>query len=474
MLASEAVGLVAAAMVAISPLAVYYSQEGRPYSLLILLITLVMAFFWEIVADRPRWWHWIGLTLATSLAFYTHQFAALVSIACGVYLLARFGIAAPRFRGWLLTQAIAALSCLPWVLFCIDLLRSGAGAAAFSKSRAGEWLWIPYTAFAYLFGFSLGPSLRELHLNHSASVIKPYLWWLVPMAAAGLWIGVVGLRQVLLPGRRPAGLLCLTWLLVPVALTLLTSRVTKMVYEVRYVSVSFPAFVLLFGVAALEVRRSLTTRIAWAVLAAGTAVSLANYYTNPRYFKEASREAAAFLAQHVASNDVVAATSLTAMRPLRFYGFDAPGDTYDFTPGIGGQDTDRVLASLERLKAGPARRIWSIEWRPWEGDPKGRMKQWLVRNATLLSERGWPEIEVREYQLEPKAPATITGAAPGAQHLDRQAVAGRARHVSKVAQMCRFISSLAKSRRAKTRRLQELRVRRRCFVTDTASRSRTL
>ena len=410
MFSSEAVGLVASALAAISPFTIYYSQEGRPYSLLIFLTLVIMLFFWEIVASQPKWWHWAGLTLATSLAFYTHQYAALVSVTCGLYLLIRVGIVDARFRAWLLTQTLAAVSCLPWALFTIDMVRSGSGTPV-PKERASELMWGPYTFFVYLFGFSLGPTLRELHWHQSATAIKPYLWLLIPMGIAGLWVGVACLRCALRPGRRQAGIFCLTWLLVPVGLALLMTHFTNMTYQVRYVAMSFPPFALLLGVAAVEARRSIPTRIALATLAAGMIVSFANYYTNSRYFKEASREAAAFLSQNVDSADVIATTSMTAIEPLRFYGFEAPHDTYDFAPTLGGNDTDRVLTSLEQLKEGPNRRIWLIEWRPWEGDPQGRLRQWLDRNAVPLLERAFPGIEVREYKLERKVPASTQSAA---------------------------------------------------------------
>lgn len=79
-------GLAAAGLMAVSPFAVYLSQEARHYTMPMLWITLALAALVEMQTDlssgkglRPWvWLGWVGLNL---LALYTHYFAILTLAA---------------------------------------------------------------------------------------------------------------------------------------------------------------------------------------------------------------------------------------------------------------------------------------------------------------------------------------------------------------------------------------------------------
>ena len=78
--------LAAAALLAFNPSAVYYSQEARSYTLAILLVLLSTYYFVRAVEeDQPR--DWLRWTLFGILAFYSHDFAALVLVAQAVSVL---------------------------------------------------------------------------------------------------------------------------------------------------------------------------------------------------------------------------------------------------------------------------------------------------------------------------------------------------------------------------------------------------
>ena len=85
-LVSTRAAWIAGLLVAVNPLLVWYSQEARAYSLLVLLCGLS---FWAFVAARERgtrealacWW------LASSLAMATHYFAVLVVAVMAGWLL---------------------------------------------------------------------------------------------------------------------------------------------------------------------------------------------------------------------------------------------------------------------------------------------------------------------------------------------------------------------------------------------------
>jgi mannosyltransferase len=87
-------GLVAAALVAFNPFFVWYSQEARSYSLLVLMAMLTLLFL-----GRRNYWLW---ALTAGLALLTHYFAAFLIVPEAAWLLW-------SARAWLPVGAVAAV-----------------------------------------------------------------------------------------------------------------------------------------------------------------------------------------------------------------------------------------------------------------------------------------------------------------------------------------------------------------------------
>ncbi|GAF86115.1 unnamed protein product, partial [marine sediment metagenome] len=151
-------GLVAAGFVALSPFAIWYAQDGRMYSLMMCLGALAMYACWEASSERGRSRHWVLLAIASAAGVYNHQYALLLGAALGVYALTCFGLKHRTFWAFAATQLVAAISFVPWLLVSLERLRGMAGTP-----KAAPLLWLPYAGFTFVYGFSLGPSVRELH-----------------------------------------------------------------------------------------------------------------------------------------------------------------------------------------------------------------------------------------------------------------------------------------------------------------------
>lgn len=91
-LAGERAGLVAAALTAVSPLLVWYSQEARAYSLLVLLSALSLLLFARALRDTEERWPVWGWAAVSALALATHYFAIVAIAPQAAWLLIR----APR------------------------------------------------------------------------------------------------------------------------------------------------------------------------------------------------------------------------------------------------------------------------------------------------------------------------------------------------------------------------------------------
>ncbi|NJM68793.1 MAG: hypothetical protein HC862_00455 [Scytonema sp. RU_4_4] len=120
-------GIIAAAFMAVSPLAVYLSQEARHYTLPMLLITLALLGLMQIVKDiekrqKVRFWVLLGWAIINSISLYVHYFCILAFIAQILTLLVllcwrRANILNKRqiLLAIISCTSIVAISFLPWL-----------------------------------------------------------------------------------------------------------------------------------------------------------------------------------------------------------------------------------------------------------------------------------------------------------------------------------------------------------------------
>jgi mannosyltransferase len=150
-------GIAAAALVAVNPMLLWYSQEARGYALLSLLTAVAALYFVRALRDAPGVNHHIGrsiagasdprrrdLTLwgvASALALATHYFAVLPVALEGAWLLWRRGRAALAGLG---IVAVAGLLLAPLAIHQVSL-----GHAEWIGDRSlGHRLWDAGVTFA--------------------------------------------------------------------------------------------------------------------------------------------------------------------------------------------------------------------------------------------------------------------------------------------------------------------------------------
>lgn len=122
--------LYAAALVAVSPLLWWASQEARMYTLLAWLVTLC-AMAWHQVRLRPSSIAWLVVWCAELALLYTHNTGPIAAIWLNVVTLAAWIMAKPRRpdpRIWVAGQVGVGLLYLPW-FFAYFLRLSEANSA---------------------------------------------------------------------------------------------------------------------------------------------------------------------------------------------------------------------------------------------------------------------------------------------------------------------------------------------------------
>jgi uncharacterized membrane protein len=310
-------GLLAAAVVALSPFGVWYSQETRYVALFTLFGGLSVLAAFRFVR--------LG-TLRAGAAYLVATILTLASFVGGVFLIAGqnawafLGGGRRRIVGWIAVQAILGALFLAWFLPAYgvdpgDLAQPpSVGQLKAGSQRPEEPIQMGYALYTFTMGFSWGPSVRELHEDVSLRTVRRYAPEVAAAVVVGALVGVAGIVRAL--RRAPAaGWLLLVAVAFPVGAAFALALVSGLPFNVRYAAGGFLPFAVLLGVglAAWLERPRAGVPVA-AALFLLLALSLVRYWFEPRYAREDSRAAAAALAAHRAPDEpLVVGTSSEAL-----------------------------------------------------------------------------------------------------------------------------------------------------------------
>lgn len=399
----ERVGRLVALLLAVSPFHVWYSQEVRSYAWAILWNASLLLLFvraWDGRAGRGTW---LGLAALGALSLLTNFSAVflLAGLSAAVFLRRPFspGLTA-RWAG---VVGFAGLVFLPWFLDWYGRIGGERifveGSSPMGVPLRGDagfsWSEVPYLGWAFAFGYSLGPSLRALHVDRSAHALMPYLPVVALGAAATGVLLAFGLRAARERGRL--GLLLAT-AGVPLALGVLLAARDVKTFHPRYLIAFFPPFLALLAAGALH--RSRATRIAGLVFALLVAVSLGQLYFDPAYAKEDSRSAARLVLGQERPGDSVVV--IYAWRPFRHYYSDtAAGKAPLHALHKRFLKTDDDLHRHVADVSGGASRVWLVLARWWDVAPEGQIRR--AFEDQLSEERRWefPGVKVTLYDVRP-------------------------------------------------------------------------
>lgn len=110
----ERARLIALALAAASSYWLHFSQDGRVYALLSLIVVCEALLTWEL-ARRPTGRLWAGYAALAVLGLYAHYYFALILAAHAAWLLRRWRRSPPELGAWLAAHACVAAAFLPWL-----------------------------------------------------------------------------------------------------------------------------------------------------------------------------------------------------------------------------------------------------------------------------------------------------------------------------------------------------------------------
>lgn len=219
---------VAAGLLAINPMAVFYSHQARAYAFVVLAACLAFGALARALDSTGKRGAWVVYVLAMAAMAYCDLLAAPLAIPAQALMARRAGPVA--WRNWLRSLVALLLCCIPLLV-----------AAAISRSRRNALYWLPKT----------DRSLIELGLQEFTGGFAKVnaIGWLTLLAGAVL-VGVALLcaRGAAKARERSTLAIAATWGLLPAALLLIVSF-AEPVFWPRYAILSIPGLCLLAGLA---------------------------------------------------------------------------------------------------------------------------------------------------------------------------------------------------------------------------------
>ncbi|MGH7579603.1 MAG: glycosyltransferase family 39 protein, partial [Gemmatimonadales bacterium] len=333
-----AVGLLTAALLAISPMHVWYSQEARPYAVFIALALAAVWFAQRLLRRPADLSSQIGFVLSASATLYCHLLAIPFLLFLALYLLLSTPPAGRR-RALLLFGIIGVLTA-PQLSQFWD---SPPPVSANSSYRFNP-VHLGYTAWTFGTGYSLGPSLLELRGGMAG--LGRHLPILVPLLSVLAALFVLGARDLWRDDRRIFWSIA-AWLVLPVGFAVLGAVVSTHPYNVRYVLLSLPPFLMVLATGVHRRSRQVVRLAGMSFLFLLSVAALGNYYVRPEYQREDNRGATAYLNANARHGELIIASAPYTVVTVRHYGLRAD---LNLRPYPSGRDFGRPAAMMAGLE----------------------------------------------------------------------------------------------------------------------------
>ncbi len=437
--------LLAALFTALHPLLLYYSQEARMYTMLVVLGVIATHCAVRMMQGEERGARstrllWIGYVLSATAAVYTHYFAVFYLAALIVAVLTQHLLATRNAqhstRRFLVANAAVALLFLPWIGVLVNRLRVDTSywEGAFKLGEALYHIAIRFT-------------LGETVLDRAAT---PWLWiYAAVTVLAVVFMAKDAMRPV--SSSTPPALFPILYavllFVLPMAAVLTLAWLTPK-FNPRYVMLALPGLILLWstGLAGRDwrwgreawrtprspghlgvnttagiwysdlwskmwtnFRRDLLlsnlTRIAGiGVLCAGFVYADANWFFDPAFTKDQWRELTQYVRAQRQPDEAVVLVSGHAWPIWQYY---APDLAAVRLPDIEILDVDAVLDfanTADPLRRGLANRdaAWLVGWQDDIIDPMQVAPLQLARGGAerAVDAQFWG-LSLRRFSVDP-------------------------------------------------------------------------
>jgi hypothetical protein len=357
-------GLIAGALVAVSPVLVRYSQEVRMYALVVALAFLSTLFL-STALDRPSLHRWLAFGIVTLAMIYTHNITLFLLPAQALFVLGRSWRARAVLRAYVVTMAGVGALWLPWAPILVHQAAGVIDRFWIGAPSVGD---VRDTFLDLLLAFP--PPTVTL-----ASVVVPLgklgSLLLIPFAALVV-VGVVA-------SWRRNSLLYLSSVIVPVGLALGLSLL-RPIFQERVILFVTMGLLMLVASGIAAIRFAPASAVVLIVVVGLNLASVENY--NLTFRKERWQDAASYVARNAKPDDLIFFNATWAQLPFDYYyqrhggptlvEHGLPVDLFDrgvLEPPMLESDIPTIAAETDGR-----RDVWVLLSHDWYNDPGGLIR----------------------------------------------------------------------------------------------------
>ncbi|HET8679716.1 MAG TPA: glycosyltransferase family 39 protein [bacterium] len=389
---SPAVGVGAAALMALNPFQIFASNELRMYMPLEFLVLASTLILWRARSERGYgWWLAYGASLAAMAYISYYAFLLMPAHLVWILLHEKPREALRRMGVALGTAAVLYAPWIPYVSGVVTFLRTNQLSL---RGQTITWTYVPELVAAQTFGGYLfnGVTYHTLQALDFMSYV-PLLVPFVLLAAIGY--GALGTIN-----RSARMLIVLSWA-IPVALVVAVSfaagGIAAYYYHLNFLA-PFLAFALAAGVVHFRdivttAPRPLVTLGAAIGVLAFVAPAVENLQSNPSYQSYRYDNAARLVRKLYQTGDVVIFLPGGVSKAFHFY-FDPPGKEFGIAVVRGGWTRQALQEPIREVtqSLGPNdKRVWLVYGPPI---PEGAVDDLLK----AIEGRGYKRAEVNDYR----------------------------------------------------------------------------
>ncbi len=296
------VGLLASTLLSLSPFALWYANEIRMYSLLMLITILHYYFFLEIYKKKENAgsFLWINYWAVGILGIYTHYFFFFVILSQFLFSILQIkSFSRTTIMRFVITGISWLISFLPWAYYVYSLR-----ASLFSEPLipAPSIINIFATFSQFLFGFQA----------ESINVALLSLWPVLVLFA----FFALQQNEEWMPKESA---LILAGLVVPVLFAFLISYIHRPLYLSRYLIIAMPPFFLILSRIFIQ-NGAFFWRSMKNILVVGMAFAFVLQTTSTKTsVRENYERAAQILTREASAKDIVAVSAPFTIYPIDYY-----------------------------------------------------------------------------------------------------------------------------------------------------------
>jgi len=294
----QKVGLIAAFLLSLAPLHIYYSQEARMYSFAAFAATLSMYFMIGLLKNK-KYAFW-GYALSVSLVLYSDYVTYFIFFPQIFYVVLFYKEYLGKF---ILALGVGGISFLPWILVFPEQLANGQQTAS---SLTG---WKNVVGGASL---KDGALLVIKTLIGRISIEDKTLYTII--------VGVVSLpylfvsKNIFTKQSHPL----LFWLITPPLLAFLFSFYIPIFSYFRFIFI-LPAFYLLIALGVEKIKNKRLGQVLLLLIVLFEIAASSIYLINPKFHREDWKGAVSFAKQRIEDGGMVLLESDDLFLPYLYY-----------------------------------------------------------------------------------------------------------------------------------------------------------